>query len=253
MTSNRIRIPRVAMGCSTRHKGPNVKGADGILGLGQGSISFPSQIGHLYGDKFSYCFPSHGNSTSSTSTYLVFSDRSLDHLKSDLGYTPFLKNPPGAPDTFYYIGIEGIKINGKRLPIPRSIWLVDRLGSGGSIVDFGTTLTYLLQPSYGILLAAFERLVIYPRISLDPFDLCFNSFGLENLRLPEFSIEFAGSASFRPPVDNYFIHAAPKIRCLGIVSVPPLFGVNLIGNMMHQNFFIEFDRRNSRFGFARTN
>ncbi|KAH9330280.1 hypothetical protein KI387_002388 [Taxus chinensis] len=50
-----IRIPSVAMGCSTRHSGQSFDRADGVVGLGQGPISFPSQIGYMYGDTFSYC------------------------------------------------------------------------------------------------------------------------------------------------------------------------------------------------------
>ncbi|GLJ17018.1 hypothetical protein SUGI_0294450 [Cryptomeria japonica] len=247
--SDGIRIPSVAMGCSTRRHGQSFHGADGVIGLGQGPISFSSQIGHMYGDKFSYCLVDHLNGPSTSSNYLVFGHRAVDH---SLQYTPIQKNPAAAPDTYYYVGIVGVNVHGTRLPIPHSAWLVDSRGNRGSIVDSGTTLTYVLEPGYGILLAAFEQLVCYPRLKLDPFDLCFNSSGIANPRLPDFSIDFDGGASFRPDVDNYFIDAAPDIKCLGILGSSSPLGLNVIGNIMQQNFFIEFDRRNSRLGFART-
>lgn len=243
------RVPNVVFGCSTERHGHSFDGADGIMGLGQGQISFSSQIGSTYDNyKFSYCLVDHLNAPS-THNYLVFGNRNLqDKVRATLRYTPLLKDPR-VPDTFYYVGIEGVNVNGIRLPIPPVAWSIGDNGTGGTIVDSGTTLTYVAGSAYTVLFAVFDRLVRYPRVFMNPFDLCFNSSAISNPRLPEFSIDFYGGASFRPPVDNYFIAAADGVTCLSILGTS---GVNVIGNIMQQNFVMEFDRHHSILGFART-
>lgn len=247
----RPRIPKMAFGCSTGKKGNSFVGADGVLGLGQGEISFSSQIGFTYdNNKFSYCLVDHLNQPSKHN-YLVFGNRHMEEeVRANLRYTPVLKDQR-VPDTYYYVGIEGVNVNGIRLPIPPVAWSIANNGTGGTIVDCGTTLSYVTDPAYTLLFAVFERLVRYPRLSMDPFDLCFNSSGISNDRLPSFSIDFYGGASFHPPVENYFVPVADDVTCLGILGASAT-GFNVIGDLMQQNFVMEFDRQHSRLGFART-
>lgn len=173
-----------------------------------------------------------------------------EEVRANLRYTPVLKDQR-VPDTYYYVGIEGVNVNGIRLPIPPVAWSIANNGTGGTIVDCGTTLSYVTDPAYTLLFAVFERLVRYPRLSMDPFDLCFNSSGISNDRLPSFSIDFYGGASFHPPVENYFVPVADDVTCLGILGASAT-GFNVIGDLMQQNFVMEFDRQHSRLGFART-
>lgn len=241
------RIPNVAFGCSTERHGHSFDGADGVIGLGQGEISFSSQIGSTYANyKFSYCLVDH-LSAPSKHNYLVFGNRNL----RDLRYTPLLRDLR-VPDTYYYVAIEGVNVNGIRLPIPPAAWSIADNGTGGTIVDSGTTLSYIADPAYTVLFTAFDSLVLYPRVAISPFDLCFNSSAVTTpIWLPAFSIHFSGGASFHPPVDNYFIAVADGVTCLSILEASGQ-GFNVIGNIMQQNFVMEFDRQHSRLGFART-
>lgn len=245
------RIPNMAFGCSTGKQGNSFDGADGVLALGQGQTSFASQIGFTYdNNKFSYCLVDHLNQPSAHN-YLVFGNRHMkDEVRANLRYTPVLKDQR-VPDTYYYVGIEGVNVDGLRLPIPPNVWSIANNGTGGTIVDCGTTLSYVADSAYTILFAVFDRLVRYPRLVMDPFDLCFNSSGISNDRLPAFSIDFYGGASFDPPVENYFVPVADDVTCLAILAAAGT-GFNVIGNLMQQNFVMEFDRQHSRVGFART-
>lgn len=245
------RTPNVAFGCSTQRHGHSFDGADGVMGLGQGEISFSSQIGSMYANyKFSYCLVDHLSAPSKHS-YLVFGNRNLqDKVASNLSYTPLLRDIR-VPDTYYYVAIEGVNVNGIRLPIPPFAWSIVDNGTGGTIVDSGTTLSYILEPAYTVLFTAFDSLVLYPRVAISPFDLCFNSTTVTNPRLPAFSIDFFGGRSFHPPVDNYFIAVADGVTCLSILEASGQ-GFNVIGNIMQQNFVMEFDRQHSRLGFGRT-
>ncbi|WP_459606327.1 hypothetical protein, partial [Enterobacter hormaechei] len=49
----------------------------------------------------------------------------------------------------------GIKVNGKLLPIPKSVLVPDHTGAGQTMVDSGTQFTFLLGPVYTALRSHF--------------------------------------------------------------------------------------------------
>ncbi|KAL0446923.1 UNVERIFIED_CONTAM: Aspartic proteinase NANA, chloroplast [Sesamum latifolium] len=139
--------------------------------------------------------------------------------KAKLSYTPLLINP--LSPTFYYIGIESVFIEDIKLRISPSVWAIDELGNGGTVLDSGTTLTFLAEPAYRRILAVFERLVKLPKSS-NPnlgFDLCLNVSGLSRTSLPQLSFKLSGGALFSPPPQNYFIDTAEGVKCLALQPV----------------------------------
>jgi hypothetical protein len=131
---------------------------------------------------------------------LVFGDMveesGLSLLRKPIQYTPILQ---GGSSSFYYVGIEEIAINGEKLPISISAWEMDEFGNGGTIIDSGTSLTYLAEEAYEIILEALNVVITYPRattLSPQQFDLCFNTSGVSELKLPEFSIVLEGGKTF---------------------------------------------------------
>ncbi|MCO5598094.1 hypothetical protein L7F22_052185 [Adiantum nelumboides] len=79
-------FPRIAFGCSTGSNGGFV-GAAGVLGLGTGAISLPSQLrksGHS--SIFSYCLPPMFSSSNSTLTFAA-------PISPDTVFTPLVRNP----------------------------------------------------------------------------------------------------------------------------------------------------------------
>lgn len=113
---------------------------EGILGLGQGKVSFPSQLGSHFGKKFSYCLVDILSDGAETST-MYFGDAAVP--KGEVMYTPMLVNH--AHPGYYYLQVTGISVGGSHLRINSSIFDIDSSGLGGTVIDSGTTIT-LLQP-----------------------------------------------------------------------------------------------------------
>eukprot|EP00250_Pteridium_aquilinum_P008691 c18139_g1_i1 orf=103-1776(+) len=242
-----IKIKNVGFGCGTNNAGPSITKVGGVMGLGKGPISFSSQVGHMYG-KFSYCFTRFFRRKAKSA--LVFGDDIVGaKLASSLQYTPFARNP--VVDTFYHLQIEEIKVDGKALPIKSSVFEIDEQGNGGVVIDSGTTLTFFVKPAYNVILEAFKKGVHYP---LAPptagLPLCYNVSNIDKPRFPRISIIFKGGAIFRPPPRNYFLSPEHEIRCLGFMGSS---GATVLGNLIQQNYYVEYDRLNNQLGFAKAN
>ncbi|KAK7306965.1 hypothetical protein VNO77_39622 [Canavalia gladiata] len=249
------KIKNLAFGCGFRISGPSVtglsfNGAQGVMGLGRGPISFISQLGRKFGNRFSYCLLDYTISPPPKS-YLTIGGYSNDVVSRKFSYTPLLTNP-FAP-SFYYISIESVSVDGVKLPISSSVWDIDGNGNGGTVVDSGTTLSFLAEPAYRHVLAAFRR-----RVKLPPaegpslgFDLCVNVSGVAKPRLPKLRFGLAGKSTLSPPTRNYFIEAMERVMCLAVQPVKPGSGFSVIGNLMQQGYLFEFDVDRSRLGFSR--
>lgn len=110
-------------------------GGEGILGLGQGPVSMPSQLGSVLGNKFSYCLVDWLSAGSETST-MYFGDAAVP--SGEVQYTPIVPNADHP--TYYYIAVQGISVGGSLLDIDQSVYEIDSGGSGGTIIDSGTTI-----------------------------------------------------------------------------------------------------------------
>ncbi|XP_027362083.1 aspartyl protease family protein 2 [Abrus precatorius] len=249
------KIKSLAFGCGFRISGPSVSGssfngAQGVMGLGRGPISFTSQLGRKFGNRFSYCLLDYTISPPPKS-YLTIGAYSNDVVSGKFSYTPLLTN--SFSPTFYYIGIESVSVDGVKLPISSSVWDIDDNGNGGTVVDSGTTLTFLPEPAYRQVLAAFRR-----RMRLPPaegpalgFDLCVNVSGVAKPRLPKLRFNLAGKVVLSPPPRNYFIEVVEWVMCLAVQPVKPGSGFSVIGNLMQQGYLFEFDMDRLRLGFSR--
>ncbi|KAL3501645.1 hypothetical protein ACH5RR_036094 [Cinchona calisaya] len=254
-----VRFKNLAFGCGFEASGPSVtgpnfNGAQGVMGLGLESISFPSQLGRKFGNKFSYCLMDYTLSPSPTS-FLVIGDGGSKNgvvgSAKNMSYTPLINNT--LSPTFYYIGIEYAFIDGRKLPISPSVWAVDGLGNGGTVLDSGTTLSFLVQPAYDKVLQEFVRRVKLPKSNKpNPnFDFCVNVSSVSKLSLPKLSFKLAGGSVFSPPPENYFIDTAEGVKCLALQPVRQPSGFSLIGNLMQQGFMFEFDKARWQLGFTR--
>ncbi|XP_028789508.1 aspartyl protease family protein 2-like [Neltuma alba] len=248
----------LAFGCGFRISGPSVtgasfNGAQGVMGLGRGYISFASQLGRRFGNRFSYCLLDFTISPPPTS-YLTIggAENGAVSKSSRISYTPLLTNP--LSPTFYYIGIKSVSVNGAKLPINPSVWSIDKLGNGGTVVDSGTTLSFLAEPAYRQVLAAFRRKIKLPIVSMElklSFDLCVNVSGVRRPSFPKLSFRLEGKSVLSPPPRNYFLEVADRVMCLAMQPVKTGSGFSVIGNLMQQGFLLDFDKDRSRLGFSR--
>ena len=139
---------------------------------------------------------------------------------------------------------------------PRS----DGDGDGGTIIDSGTTFTYMRGEIFDLVTAEFEKQVQSKReyeveriTGLRP---CFNISRLKTPSLPSLTLKFKGGAKMKLPLANYVAFlGGDEIVCLTIVT-DGVAGKDfsggpsiILGNFQQQNFYVEYDLRNERLGF----
>ncbi|CAM6110099.1 unnamed protein product [Calypogeia fissa] len=237
-------VGNVAFGCGHDNQG-SFSGVDGLLGLGQGPISFTSQLSSLFGGKFSYCLVSLMDSSSQTSP-LLFGNAAIP--SGAVKYTPIVQN--SHHPTYYYVGLTGISVGGTLLNIPASVFGIDSSGSGGTILDSGTTITQLVGSAYKVVIQAFQSQMQYSQVSgsASGLDLCFDVSGAPSsgVTVPTLSFHF-DQADIDLPAENYFVMVDNQgTLCLAMAGS---YGFSIYGNIQQQNFQILFDRSGGRVGF----
>ncbi|XP_062093050.1 aspartic proteinase NANA, chloroplast-like [Humulus lupulus] len=251
LTNGRKRkLKNVLIGCTQTIKGDlgGFKGADGVLGLGFGKHTFTTKVAEDFGGKFSYCLVDH-LSPKNLTNYIVFGHNRIEtSLLRSMHHTNLILG--GVYGPLYGVNVLGITIGSKLLKIAPKVW--DANLGGGTILDSGTSLTYLAEPAYLPVTAAFNKTISkFERLSTEegPFEFCFNSTGFNESLVPKVLIHFANGALFEPPVKSYILDVAPQKKCLGFVSAGwP--GTSIIGNIMQQNHLWEFDLERSTLAFA---
>ncbi|GLT76995.1 hypothetical protein SLA2020_486250 [Shorea laevis] len=243
LTFRRTKVARVAIGCGHDNEGLFV-GAAGLLGLGRGRLSFPTQTGRRFNQKFSYCLVD--RSASSKPSSMVFGGATVSRAAR---FTPLLTNPK--LDTFYYVELLGISIGGTRVPgITPSLFKLDAAGNGGVIVDSGTSVTRLTRPAYIAMRDVFRTgassLRRAPDFSL--FDTCFDLSGKTEVKVPTVVLHFRG-ADVSLPATNYLIPVDNSgTFCFAFAGT--MSGLSIIGNIQQQGFRVIYDLAGSRIGFA---
>ncbi|BFG22172.1 hypothetical protein CerSpe_084460 [Prunus speciosa] len=243
LTFRGTKVGRVALGCGHDNEGLFV-GAAGLLGLGRGKLSFPTQTGVRFNKKFSYCLVD--RSASSKPSSVVFGDSSVSRTAR---FTPLLANPK--LDTFYYVELIGISVGGTRVRgITASLFKLDAAGNGGVILDSGTSVTRLTRAAYNSLRDAFRAgttgLKRAPEFSL--FDTCFDLSGRSEVKVPTVVLHFR-NADVSLPATNYLIPVdSSGSFCFAFAGT--MGGLSIIGNIQQQGFRVVYDLASSRVGFA---
>ncbi|KAF5467630.1 hypothetical protein F2P56_011863 [Juglans regia] len=231
-------VNNVAIGCGHNNEGLFI-GAAGLLGLGGGSLSFPSQ---LNASSFSYCLVDRDSDSAST---LEFHST----IPRDAITAPLRRNPQ--LDTFYYLGMTGISVGGELLSIPESIFQIDDSGNGGIIVDSGTAVTRLQTDAYNSVRDAFVKrtrnLPSAEGVAL--FDTCYNLSSRTSVVVPTMKFHFPDGKELTLPAKNYLIPVdSVGTFCLAFASTPS--SLSIIGNVQQQGTRVGFDLADSLIGFS---
>ncbi|KAG1346674.1 aspartyl protease family protein 2 [Cocos nucifera] len=248
------RVGRIALGCGHDNEGLFVAAA-GLLGLGRGRLSFPSQAGRRFGRRFAYCLVDRTSSGSAASpaksSSVVFGDSAVPRAGVAVAYTPMVRNPK--MDTFYYVELTGISVGGSRVAGVSEVdlQLDPATGRGGVIVDSGTSVTRLARPAYAAMRDAFKAGTADLREApggFSLFDTCYNLAGKTEVKVPTVVMHLGGGASVSLPAENYLIPVDMKgTFCFAFAGTDS--GVSIIGNIQQQGFRVVFDGARSRVGF----
>ncbi|XP_020686081.1 aspartyl protease family protein At5g10770-like [Dendrobium catenatum] len=114
---------------------------DGLLGLGQGSVSIISQAPQLYGKVFSYCLPS----KPTIDGYLA-----LGSSATGVQYTLMLRSIKYP--SFYFVNLDSIYVNHEKIELPPN-----EFGFPATMLDSGSVITRLLPITYSALRITFRK------------------------------------------------------------------------------------------------
>lgn len=217
------------------------------MGLGRGPLSLVSQLKE---PKFSYCLTSI-DETSQESTLLMGSKARVNKSLGAIKTTPLIRNP--SQPSFYYLSLEGISVGSTRLPIKKSTFALEDDGTGGLIIDSGTTITYLEESAFDVVKKEF---VSQMKLSVDDsgstgLELCFSlpSSDSKEIDVPKLVFHFDG-ADLDLHGENYMTaDSSLGLICLAMGSSS---GMSIFGNVQQQNMLVHHDLKKETLSFIQT-
>lgn len=234
-------VSNIGFGCGDSNQGSGFSQASGLVGLGRGPLSLISQ---LELGKFSYCLTSLDDSKKSP--LLFGSDAELKGSAPQS--TPLAINP--SQPSFYYLTLKGITVGGTLLKIPSSTFALNSDGTGGLIIDSGTSITYLEEAGYKQVKKAFISQVKLPVADGSDvgLDLCFSlPSDTSSVEVPKLVFHFDG-ADLDLPGDNYMVlDSSTGLLCLTVMESN---GLSILGNFQQQNIQILYDLENEKLSFV---
>ncbi|KAF0905250.1 hypothetical protein E2562_003851 [Oryza meyeriana var. granulata] len=245
--ADRVRVPGIAFGCSNASS-DDWNGSAGLVGLGRGGLSLVSQ---LAAGMFSYCLTPFQD-TNSKSTLLLGPAAALNG--TGVWSTPFVPRPSKPPmSTYYYLNLTGISVGTTALSIPPNAFSLRADGTGGLIIDSGTTITSLVDAAYKRVRAAVQSQVKLPVTdgsNATGLDLCFalpSPTSAPPATLPTMTLHFDG-ADMELPVENYMILDG-GMWCLAMRNQTD-GELSTLGNYQQQNLHILYDVQKEMLSFA---
>ncbi|KAM3273639.1 hypothetical protein ACQJBY_043056 [Aegilops geniculata] len=235
-------FPSFAFGCSEQNDG-GFGEVDGLLGLGRGQLSLPSQAAPSFGGTFSYCLPSFNT----TPGYLSIGSTPVSGNKQ-VQYTAMVKKPEYP--SFYFVELVSINIGGYVLPVPPSLFT-----NGGTLLDSGTILTYLPAAAYTSLRDRFKFTMKgnKPAPAYDILDTCYDFTGQSAIFIPAVSFIFKDGAVFDLNFYGIMIFpdpSKPAIGCLAFVSRPTAMSFSIVGNTQQRSTEVIYDVTAQKIGFV---
>ncbi|CAL1401505.1 unnamed protein product [Linum trigynum] len=257
----------------------------GVAGFGRGVLSLPAQLAAdspQLGNRFSYCLVSHSFESDRVRRPSPLILGRYEEKEKRVGggggeeddptryfYTSLLENPKHP--YFYTVGLEGISVGKRNIPAPAFLKKVDGRGTGGLVVDSGTTFTMLPAGLYNSVVAEFENRVgrvherareIEGNTGLSPCYYLNDAVA----SVPSLVLHFSGNgSSVVMPRKNYFYEYVDggngkkgkrKVGCLMLMNggdEEELSGGPgaTLGNYQQQGFEVVYDLEKSKVGFGR--
>uniref|UniRef100_A0ACD5XBK9 Uncharacterized protein n=1 Tax=Avena sativa TaxID=4498 RepID=A0ACD5XBK9_AVESA len=211
---------------------PKILETDGILGFGQKQLSIISQLNSqgLSPKVFSHCLK---GSEEGGGIFVL----------GKLVAPGLVFSPLDSSRASYNLNLEGIAVNGQKLPIDSSLFATSN--SQGTVLDSGTTLAYLVDGAYVPLVSAIAA-AISPSVRAldtklnekrDRHDKCFLSSSSIDLVFPTVTLYFKGDAAMTVKPSQYLLQQGSTGKdvmwCIGWQSSQGLQdapGITLLGD-----------------------
>ncbi|KAL1215317.1 Aspartic proteinase nepenthesin-2 [Cardamine amara subsp. amara] len=250
---NEHSVSGIGFGCGLKNEGDGFSQGSGLVGLGRGPLSLISQLKET---KFSYCLTSIGDNEASSSLFIGSSASNIFNKTSanadgEITKTMSLLRNPNQP-SFYYLELEGITVGAQRLSLEKSTFELAEDGTGGMIIDSGTTITYLEEAAFTVLKEEFSSRMSLPvdDSGSTGLDLCFTlPTEAKKIAVPKLIFHFKG-ASLELPGENYMVaDSSTGVLCLAMASSK---GMSIFGNIQQQNFNVLHDLEKETVSFVPT-
>jgi len=239
-------VDEIQFGCGVNNEG-HFGQTGGMVGFGRGDLSLISQLGSVGGDKFAYCLTSFNDYPSRGSPLFIGHTATFKGAAA-VSSTPFIQN--SAASSSYYLSLLGISLGGALVDIPDDSFDIDQNdGSGGFVIDSGTTFTFLYDGAYQVL----RKSLISSSTHLEQvdgseigLDLCFNVPANNDFNFPTLTFHFEG-ADYNVEPENYMYVDASGVICLAMLPSP---NMSILGNFQQHNYQILYDVATNMFSFA---
>ncbi|XAR69679.1 Nepenthesin [Bertholletia excelsa] len=232
----------ITFGCSTYQSGDLTKtdkAINGIFGLNRHDLSVISQLASrgITPKVFSHCLRG-GDVGGGKLFFGAIMDPSIV-------YTPLVPS-----ELQYLIYLQSIAVNGQLLPIDPAVFA--RSVNGGTMVDSGTTLAYLVEEAYDPLVSAITAAVSQtttPNISkgnhcyLVPTSVSINEI------FPPVALNFAGGASMVLRPEDYLLQDG-LTWCIGFLKIQDPRVIAILGDLVLKDKILVYDLAHQRVGWA---
>ncbi|KAF5823703.1 putative nepenthesin [Helianthus annuus] len=238
----------ITFGCSTYQSGgltKSDKAMDGIIGFGQHGLSVISQLfaQGITPKVFSHCLRGDGNGGGK----LVLGEI----LAPTMVYSPLVPS-----QLHYNLELQSIAVGEQLLPIDTSAFGTSY--NQGTIVDTGTTLSYLTAQAYDPFVDAITAAVSQfatPVVSNDEQCYLVTSRNSVDMIFPEVSLNFAGGASMILKPEKYLMQGDPIFLqeggvpwCIGFQKASN--GVTVLGDLVLKDKIFVYDLSRNRMGWT---
>ncbi|CAI9107885.1 OLC1v1007362C1 [Oldenlandia corymbosa var. corymbosa] len=243
----------------------------GVAALGRFNFSFPGQVSRAFSSPFVFaiCAPS-TTSANGVAIYNSFGPYlflpGIDLSKS-LSYTPLLLNPIDTtiityvrPSNEYFIGLTGIRVNGKPIPINQTLLTINQTtGFGGTKISTSTPYTVLETSIFKTFTTAFKEAADALNLTYaaprKPFNQCYRTDTTPTTRLgpavPTIDLLLEDNVVWSIFGANSMVKYGESRWCLGFVDG----GLNphtpiVIGGLQIEDNLLQFDLVSKRLGFS---
>ncbi|GAB2215349.1 hypothetical protein Droror1_Dr00019732 [Drosera rotundifolia] len=243
ITLGKTVVPNVGFGCGVNNYG--VEDADGLVGMGRGPLSLVSQLDE---PKFSYCLTPPYGTVDSLLLLGSFADKLPNNGK--VKTTPLVTSDSNP--TFYYVNLHGISVDKTLLTIPPGTFSLNSDGTGGTIVDSGTTIFYMNTTAYNLVADKLAKEIKLKQVNLASetgLNLCWE-LPKSNYSYPTLTMHF-DNADWVLSRNNYLLEETSLgAICLALL---PSDQFSIFGNVAQHDNLVHFDVRKNVLSFAPTN